>query len=241
MARLFDDASSQYLEVASVPTADMPLSIACWFYTDSDSALQSLVTLADVTASSKFYRLQAEGTVAGDPVQAVYARTSTVSAATTSGYSTNTWHHALGTFTSVDLRTAYIDGGSKGTEATNMGVFTPTALAIGRSNDSSPDRYVSGSIAEVAIWIAVLTDDEAIILARGYSPLLVRPQSLVFYLPGIRDADQDIVGGLSLTPVNAPTISAHPRVFYPAPLWTPIAAAGGAPPVGNPWYSYAQM
>jgi hypothetical protein len=41
----------------------------------------------------------------------------------------------------------------------------------------------------------------------------------------IRDADEDIVGGLSLTANGTPTVEAHPRIYYPVPhsfqSWTP--------------------
>jgi hypothetical protein len=40
----------------------------------------------------------------------------------------------------------------------------------------------------------------------------VRPQSLVFYAPLVRDL-QDVRGGLTITNNNGATVAAHPRVY----------------------------
>jgi len=112
-------------------------------------------------------------------------------------------------------RRSYIDGASKGTNTTNV-VVSNSSLLVGCDYGwAAREAYFSGSIAEVGVWNVALTDAEAAILAKGYSPLLIRPQSLVAYYPLIRDTDDDIVGGYSMTPINAPTIAAHPRVLYP--------------------------
>lgn len=74
-----------------------------------------------------------------------------------------------------------------------------------------------------------LNTSEIAALAKGLSPLLIRPTSLVFYLPLVRDADRDVVGGLALTAFNVPTVGDHTKIFNPAPrvFWNVPAAAGG--------------
>ena len=238
MARLFNDASSQYLTVASAPVPAVPLTLAAWFNSDDITIGQSILHIGVAGTSNNRFTLNAQGDTAGDPVRALTRNTSTVVAATTTGYSANTWHHACGVFSAVDARAAYIDGGSKGTDTNSQ---TPTGIArtdVGTL--SAVGSYFSGLIAEAAIWNVALTDDEVAILAKGFSPLFVRPESLIFYVPLIQSADKDIVGGLSLTATNTPTVGAHPRVFYPSsPIMLGVPAA--APPAGNPWYAYAQM
>jgi len=95
----------------------------------------------------------------------------------------------------------------------------------------NPGTYVDGSIAEAAMWNVALSDGEVAELATGIRPMRVRPQNIVSYWPCVRDQDYDIVGGYDMTPINSPTISAHPPIAYGAPpsLW---AVAAAAPPVG---------
>jgi hypothetical protein len=71
---------------------------------------------------------------------------------------------------------------------------------------------MTGQIAEVGIWSAALTDAEIVSLAKGMTCNLVRPQSLVFYAPLIRNL-QDVKGGLTLTNNNTATVFNHPRVY----------------------------
>jgi hypothetical protein len=77
-------------------------------------------------------------------------------------------------------------------------------------------------------------------LAAGFSPLFVRPQSLVAYWPLIRDNDNDIVGGYDMTAYNTPTVAAHPPVIYPvSPHVTYFAGAapeGDALPMAMQYY-----
>ena len=70
----------------------------------------------------------------------------------------------------------------------------------------------NGSLAEVGIWNAALTADEIASLAKGMTCDKIRPQSLVFYAPLVRDLI-DQKGGLTITNNNAATVAAHPRIY----------------------------
>ena len=70
----------------------------------------------------------------------------------------------------------------------------------------------TGSLAEVGIWNAALTADEVASLADGMTCNKIRPQSLVFYAPLVRDLI-DVKGGLTITNNNSATVAAHPRVY----------------------------
>jgi Concanavalin A-like lectin/glucanases superfamily len=100
-----------------------------------------------------------------------------------------------------------------------------TAILIG--NASTNDRAIDGMLAEVAIWDAILTDDEFFALCKGYSPLLIRPASLVEYVPMVRN-------NVSLRR-GAPTISGtavqpHPRVIGVNPRSSTKRGAAPPPP-----------
>lgn len=220
MARAFDNASSQYLEYGSALFSAYPITIACWFNSDDDAAAQTLFSLSDSSASNQqFVVLMADGTLTNDPVRAlVYDSGGQDHALSTTGYSTGTWHHACGIFTSATHRAAFIDGGSKGTQTDTRN--WPSGLdvtTLGRRTDSAPGQYMSGYIAELGVWTVALSDEEVASLATGISPKAIRPGSLGAYIPLIRDNDEDIVGGYSFTAGGGPTIVEHPPVIYPAP------------------------
>ena len=237
MARDFDNGSSEYLEIDSAPVTAAPLTIAAWGNVDETWQSGVIASLVDASSGDNWFLVRTKyQSGPGEYTCNVYARSSDglpeVDSTTT--FAIGGWHHLCGVFASASSRSAYLDGGAK---ATITDTITPSGIdrtSIGRIGDSTPAGYFEGKIAEVGIWNAALTDAEVAILAKGYSPLLVRPQSLVFYAPLIRDEDRDIVGGLALTPVNTPSIAAHPRVIYPAPRYTFIQAAAGG---GTVYYS----
>ena len=225
MARLFDNGSTQCLRNSSTPVTGVPLTLAAWFNTDDLGVNQCLLSVADSGSGNNYFTILIEGLV-DDYLDASQRSASTTGhCRTTAAPSADAWHHGCAVFAAIDDTRSYLDGGGKGTDNTSI---TPTGLdrvGIGVHADSTPLGYMPGAIAEAAIWNAALTDDEVAILAKGYSPLLVRPQNLVAYWPLIRDTDDDIVGGYSMTPVNSPTVAAHPRVFYPGMPHYPYAAA----------------
>ena len=67
-------------------------------------------------------------------------------------------------------------------------------------------------IAEVGIWNAALSAAEIASLAKGMTCDKVRPQSLVFYAPLVRDLI-DQKGGRAITNNNGATVANHPRVY----------------------------
>ncbi len=72
--------------------------------------------------------------------------------------------------------------------------------------------YMNGLLAEVGIWNVALTAEEIASLAKGMTCDKVRPQSLVFYAPLVRNL-QDVKGGLTITNNNTATVADHPRVY----------------------------
>ena len=224
MARAFDDGSTQFLLNTSVAVVSAaPCTMAAWFNTD-DSAKDALLAVSNYSPGSfnGFWLVLDEY----DYVQARLYDGSIGNATSSTTYSLNTWHHACAVFAANNNRSAYLDGGNKGTDTST---HTPSGLentSIGAIlyNEGPGDWLISGSIAEAGIWNVALSDAEVALLAKGYSPLFVRPQNLVFYAPLIRDEDIDIVGGLALTPYNSPTVAPHPPVVYPSqPIYVPSA------------------
>ena len=83
---------------------------------------------------------------------------------------------------------------------------------VGARRATTIALHYTGRIADAAIWNVALTAAEIASLADGMTCDKVRPQSLVFYAPLIRDL-QDVRGGLTITNNNTATVANHPPVY----------------------------
>jgi hypothetical protein len=203
MSRLFDDGVPELAQVNSTPITAVPLTLACWFYSDSIALNQTLIGIYDASVANQWFTLQAMGAVIGDKLWAqVQGGIGGAQAATSSGYSANTWHHACGVFASATSRTVYIDGGSAGSDAANK---TPSGLdriTVGYMGDSTPTYALSGRVAWASIWSAALSAVEIASLAGGILPWKVRAANLKACYPlwGLHSPELDISGnGYDLT------------------------------------------
>ena len=213
------NGTTQYLSAASLASFAEPFTLACWFYPDS---LTQFGTLCGVQNLSNGHRalLLAENTGLTVPGQTLLQITANggvganVTARSTTSYVANQWQHACGVFTSTSSRTAYLDGGGSATNTTSYSPTfgTPTVSTGARNNGTSWGLYHDGGVADAAVWNAALTAAEVASLAKGMTCNLVRPQSLVFYAPLIRDL-QDVRRGLTITNNNTATVADHPRVY----------------------------
>jgi hypothetical protein len=217
VARSFNGSSDRGFN-SSTPVGAVPLTIAAWFKTNDNATSQVIAAIARSAASSEYWALQVAGAVAGDPVRAT-ANDSGINAhaTTTTGITVGQWHHGCAVFASADSRAAYIDGGSKGTNTTNNSPDFTNQLSVGYLDYNGADTaFFNGDIAELAIWNVALTDAEVAILGAGASPLMVRPESLVFYAPliGRYSPEIDTIGRFNLT-LTGTGPSAHPPIRYP--------------------------
>ena len=214
MARSFTAANSDALYVESAIVSSPPCTFAAWFNVSNITAAHPLIVIGDKDATQQI-NMRCSGNIAGDPVRInLLGASAGVVADTTSGYSASTWQHACGVVTAVNAYAVFLNGGSKGSDTTNAGSITLLDRTVIGAN-ALLSSFANGNIAEAAIWDVALTDAEVAILAKGFSPLLVRPQSLVFYAPLVRDNDDDLIGGVALSANGTPGIVPHPRVLYP--------------------------
>lgn len=233
MSLLFDNALNQYLSAPAAPVTGVPLTMSIWYYPDEDGVnFQTPLSLADSGSATDYVRLAFMGGVAGDPMRAYTRAGATNVNAGVTGSNINAWNHALGVYASTTSRFAWVNG-SKSAENTTEAApsaFDRIRVAVGAQSGGVSTIDFSGGLAEAAVYDGALDDDEALALRAGYSPLLVKPGSLRFYLKMIRDDYQDLIGGLSFTPNGTPTVAAHPRIIYPAPKLYSFPT--GAPPAG---------
>lgn len=227
MARLFDDAQSEYLTHAAAVKNVVPFAMVTWFKSNSLTVNQTLMSITDASNDSNFFDLSLRGAAAGDKLMAaVLSSGSWRYAVTSSGYSANNWHHACGLFVSATDRRVLIDGTDKGT---NSDSFTPVAgnldtTSLGVIKRPSIVNYMSGRIAEAAIydlsvWPGATASDkgdnfERILpsLVKGVSPKMY-PLGLAAYWSLVRGLN-DKVGGYNLT-ASGTVVAAHPSVILP--------------------------
>jgi hypothetical protein len=207
-------STSNYITIASALVSTAPFTIACWFNSTSATFGQNMIA-GNAASALNYFGLSLDGATTGDPV-GIYARGSggTVDIVnTTSGYSINTWQHACGVFESSTSRSVFLNGGSKNSSSASVIPLLVDKINIGvyRQSGSSGFDSMRGSLAEIGIWSAALTDDEVASLAKGFTPDQIRPQSLVAYLPLVR-TNQDIKGN-SWTTAGTLTVADHPRVY----------------------------
>lgn len=211
MAYKFATASSQYLELAAAPVTAVPLSISLWFNTANVSNIDSLFTIQDGNGNDQFL-LYYGGT---DFVTMAIQGSTLVSAVRSVSGLTNQWVHVCGVYAANNSRTAYVNGVAG---ITNTSTATPNAANIDtvrvnvRYFGGSLGSYGNANIAEIAVYNVALSGDEIVMLSKGFSASLVKPQNLVYYAPLIRDLG-DIRGGLIHTNNNGATVANHPRIY----------------------------
>jgi hypothetical protein len=204
------NGSNQYFSTSAVPLTSPPFTFCCWFKTTSMSESPTLITLFNSAATTNFFGLYFRGSAAGDPIQLLSGPPLNTLSSTT-GCTSGVWHHACGVHTSLSSRTIYLDGGSSATNTSTLTTSGIDTLYIATNSPTGPND-LNGEIAEVGIWNAALTAAEIASLADGMTCDKVRPQSLVFYAPLVRDL-QDVRGGLTITNNNTATVATHPRVY----------------------------
>ena len=217
MSRLFDDAASDKLgnTADAPPVTGPPFTVCCWFRSNDITKAQALNELRN-GITDHYYRLDARGDQAGDPLFFTKRNTgqSNAEAETTTGYTANVWHHAAGVHTSATDTACFIDGGSKDTNTLSR---TPTGIDkihIGVQDEASPSTFMSGNIANMAIWNVALTDAEIATLAEGVSPLRVRRDALVYFCPiGGQSPEIDIIGNVNMT-VTGTVVDEEPPIPY---------------------------
>lgn len=235
------NGTSSYLNVASTPVSAVPLTLACWFRTGTTGVQRGLVSIGDTAGDADEFLLSVSAT---ETVQALTRRSSSASAESTTGLSVDTWHHGCAVFNSATDRRAFIDGGSKGTEATSKTPVGLDTISVGRRARLSSGAFFDGDIAHVAIWNATLLDGEVAALAKGFPVMRMRRNSLLAYFPlfGGSPSPDLTGGGYSLTLVDSPTVltSQPPRIASPY-AFASYLAGGATPPAGGGGSSHYRM
>ncbi|PBB79080.1 hypothetical protein CK218_22280 [Mesorhizobium sp. WSM3879] len=109
----------------------------------------------------------------------------------------------------------FIDGAQEATGNSGSAWTTGSTnfwIVTGDDSDTFWASYV-GEIAEIGHWNAQLDAAEIASLAKDFSPLLIRPASLIFYAPVVRET-RELKAGLAGNTTGG-TVSDHPRKIGP--------------------------
>lgn len=212
MSRLFSGAG-HLLQISTAVVTSYPSSACAWAKSSDLTLDQGLLWCGDVADNKEFackISMEGAGTIPIADYCAAKVRSNAdggAEAKTSIAYTANNWHHIAGVFPSISSRSAYLDGGSKGT---NTDTVTPVGVDTTDIGGEDGAGSMIGDIAHVAVWNIALTDQEVASLAAGVSPLRMRRSALVAYWPinGV-SPEVDIIGGLDMT-VTGTSVSAEP-------------------------------
>lgn len=139
---------------------------------------------------------------------------------------TGVWESLGGTINIAGDQIINYRNGTANTAAATFGAATYTHGAGGAGDfdyiGGAPTlsvQMLDGAVSELGIWNVILTAGEMTALSKGFSPLLIRPQSLILYTPligGFSSAEYDVVGGKIPTFGGTVAQTPGPGIIYPA-------------------------
>ena len=236
MGIAFDGISDGLTYTTDAPVTIAPLSMMCWARSpDWSNDLGSgdrLFSLNRAGNNNNWWALEIENPGASNQLAFHPKDGAGAGGLANSGAqpSDDAWHCIIGTDASGGAsHKIYVDST---TAVENTTSKTPDNIDnIDVAQDQGGGDRANVELAELAIWEAELSTSEIAMLIAGFSPLLVRPQDLVFYAPLYNTSHlQDVVGARTLTIDGAPTNAGHPAIYGPtglANVGAPAPAAGG--------------
>jgi hypothetical protein len=219
MAYDFTAASLQHLSVPDTASLDITgqLTLACWAKSSGSYANnRGLVSkyIGATTQRSYVLYITASGFVGfALSTNGTFQAANVITGASAIG---TDWAHVAGVVTPSSRQEILLNAASYAVKTSSVlaSIHSGSApLLIGQQfSTGDAANTFDGLIAEVGIWNAALTQPEVASLAKGMTCDKVRPQSLVFYAPLVRNL-QDVKGGLTITNNNGATVANHPRVY----------------------------
>lgn len=185
MARLFN-GSTEFLRIASALGLVEPFTVALFCKPTNLTTTGTLFCLCNNGSSDAHYVIFRGAT--SDFFSAASNDQGVSSGeAQAPGAGDANWSSIVGQWAASNSRRGYRNGAAGTSETTNV---TPTGLDeinIGRYSAAS-GSYAAATLQAIAAWsIADLTAGEVAAMNVGFPPRRVRPQSLVFYVPLVRE------------------------------------------------------
>ena len=201
MARNFEISNNDYIEVGDVPALDL---------TGDEVTLSARIRLESVNGEKKIFAKWADSggqfqyllsiTSLEKPLFAVFAGGTTTTVGTTT-LTTGVEYHMAGVYDGSNIR-IYLNGVEENSASKTGNMPNTTApVRIGAgSGGAGTEQPFDGDIGHCPIWGAGLSAGEMQSLAKGVSPLNIRPSNLLFYAPlNGQTPEYDVIGGLDLS------------------------------------------
>jgi len=234
VSRLFDSASSQYLEVDAAAIASAPFTVLGQVAPTGLVANEVIFWLGDKDVTNQYWQVIASSTSALRI--AANAGAGNVVATTINTFTSGQWAHIAARITSATDREVILDAdfGNAATNTVNTSPAGADRMSIGRQGIAIPALYYNGRIGWLGLWNAVLTDAEITASKNGVSPWHIRPANRIDIWPlwGNRSPEPSLVSGGNSMTVTGATKDTGPPVTLFTPKWaanTPlieVAVAG---------------
>lgn len=201
------NGTNQYLS-ASAPLTAAPITFSCWVRPLTTlSGDRALIELTAGSTGHVFLFYAAGGLLS------FFVNTSTFTQIQGGNISLDTWHHCVAIEASTTSRFIYLNGTQTATGGVSKEPLGITELNIAADKrNNTLGLYMPGQIADAGVWNVALTAAEIASLAKGVTCNRVRPQSLKFYAPLVRNL-QDVRDSRTITNNNTATVANHPRVY----------------------------
>jgi hypothetical protein len=215
MAFSFTRANEQYLEAPySAALKNNNFTLSAWLNPATANVVRYILAQKVVTSDSDAASNYDLVLLANNTARIRLHPNAVISAISSGTFELNTWSHIAATYNGTNLQ-LYRNGVADGSAAFSLSWgANNNPLSIGRNPTITPlnRNPWSGNLAEVGIWNTALPAAEIASLAKGMTCDKIRPQSLVFYAPLVRNLI-DQKGGLTITNNNGATVANHPRVY----------------------------
>ena len=208
-----NQTTSQYLGVNNAISIAMPLTIVARCKINLANTNHNIAAV-QIAGGNQAYSIGVNAAANAPFSTAVAGGVSSFYTATALPITIGVWQFIAVVFASTTSRTVYSNGNSLSSAASFTSPGTVTGVRIGaRDNPGGGlNAPATADIAEVGIWQVSLNVNEIRSLVAGVTPDRIRPQSLAFYAPLIREP-VDFRGGFTLQNTNSATVSNHPRIY----------------------------
>lgn len=212
MAVDFVLSNSDFLNTGSNLGIALPFSGSVWFNPDSIPAagnFTSIISAETPGASNQHFSLWL--TDNGKVRAQVYNGGSTAFALSGTAASAGAWNHVAFEFASTTSRSCWVNGGTKGTNATSVTTPSLTDFRIGLTDVSWTNIYYDGIVAFVTLWNDNLSDAEVAMLAKGVFAPRVKPNNMIEHWDMTRRLRGIVANTLLSTGGGSPSITTNPK------------------------------
>lgn len=209
------DGATQHIETAAALVTATPLTICAWFKTTDLTNTLSVAQVSSVATNDNRMGLWIAAGVVQAAMRGTTPTTGNGIANAAISITSGVWQSGCAVFTSPTDRSAYVNGGNVGTNATNRTAVSLTVTSIGVRSGSTYSSHFAGDIGPVGFWNVALTANEVAAFHKGVPTNKIRPLSLLSCprLMGLFSPEIDECGARSWTLTGAPTRTSHPLVI----------------------------